>query len=71
MNATAVYEERVQVSRARLLWAARRGITLGHLLARAHEDTHVHGVADCPVCGGHLAARALDARCDDCGAHLS
>ena len=68
MSATAVYEERVQVSRERLPWAG--GITLAQLLARAHEDVHTRSTAACPVCGGALAPRDLEAHCDDCGTWL-
>ena len=70
--ATGVYEEKVHVRRERRPCAGPRGITLGQLLARAHEAvasgaTH----AQCPVCGGRLIAESLEARCDDCGSRLA
>jgi len=45
--------------------------TLGQLLTRAHEAAHARGTADCPVCGGTLAANLVDASCEDCGSRLS
>jgi hypothetical protein len=60
MSATAVCEPPV---------ATR--LTLGELLTRAHEAGHAHGTAECPVCGGTLAANVADASCDDCGSRLS
>ena len=71
MSATAVYEEQIQVSRERLPWARREGITLARLLARAHEDVQVRGTADCPVCGGALRVRGAAVGCDDCGSRLT
>ena len=68
MSATAVYEERVHVSRERLPWAGT--VTLAQLLARAHEGVQARGTADCPICGGQLTERALDSCCDDCGSRL-
>ena len=49
----------------------RSEVSLGQLLTRAREEVHAHGVADCPVCGGDLAPREFEARCDDCGSRLS
>jgi tRNA(Ile2) C34 agmatinyltransferase TiaS len=46
------------------------GLTLGQLLARAHEDAHAHGKADCPVCGGTLLSNGVDATCTSCGSRL-
>ena len=63
-------EEQVQVRRERRPCAGPRGITLGQLLARAHEGVHAHGAAECPVCGGLLEPRGLDARCGSCGSTL-
>ena len=60
----AVCEEQVRKPRERR--PACGGISLGELLARAHE-----GSADCPVCGGSMAASLLDAECGDCGSRVS
>jgi hypothetical protein len=60
MSATVLCEKPAQTQQEQL----------GQLLARAHEDVQAHGVADCPICGGTLAAWGADARCDDCGARL-
>ena len=46
------------------------GVTLGQLLARAHEDLHANGKADCPVCGGTLLSNGVDAECTSCGSRL-
>ncbi len=70
MSATAVYDGRVQMPRARVPWAGRRGITVAQLLARAHEDVQARGVADCPVCGGALRPAGGDAECSTCGSRL-
>ena len=70
MTATAVCEEQVQVLRERRPCAGPRGVTLGQLLARAHEDVHAGRAADCPVCGGALVAHGVHARCEDCGSRL-
>jgi hypothetical protein len=48
----------------------RSGVTLEQILARAHEAAHADGVTGCPVCGGDMTPRELDAHCDDCGARL-
>jgi len=69
MSATALYEEQVQVSRERLPWASRS--TLALLLARAHEDVHARGAADCPVCGGVMERAGVQAICASCGSRLS
>jgi hypothetical protein len=71
MSATAVCDQQVQIRRERRPCALPGGITLGQLLTRAHEDVHARGAADCPVCGGTLAARGVHAHCDDCGSQLS
>ena len=71
MSATAVCEEQVQPRRERRPCALPGGVTLGELLTRAHEDVQAYGSADCPVCGGTLAAASVGARCDDCGSRLS
>ena len=71
MSATAVCDPQIQIRRERHPCALPGGITLGQLLTRAHEAAHVRGTADCPVCGGTLAAQELDARCRDCGSRLS
>jgi ssDNA-binding Zn-finger/Zn-ribbon topoisomerase 1 len=71
MSATAVCEEQVQVRRERRPCATPGAAALGQLLTRAHEAAHTYGAADCPVCGGTLAAHAVEARCDDCGSRLS
>ena len=49
----------------------RSGVTLEQVLARAQEDVHLHGVAECPVCSGDLMPHDVDAHCDDCGSRLS
>ena len=59
MSATAVCEV-----------SAVAGLTLGQLLARAHEAVHDHGKADCPVCGGMLLSHGVDAECTSCGSRL-
>ncbi len=59
MSATAVCEQPVATS-----------LSLGELLARAHEDVHTRGVADCPVCGGALVQSGVDAECTVCGSRL-
>ena len=46
------------------------GVSLGQLLARAHEDAQAHGKADCPVCAGTLLSNGADARCTSCGSRL-
>ena len=60
MSATAVCEP---------LFAT--GVTLGQLLARAHEDVQANGKADCPVCGNTLLSNGVDAECTSCGSRLS
>ena len=47
------------------------GVTLGQLLTRTHNSVLSAVEADCPVCGGTLAAHGLEGRCDDCGTRLS
>ena len=49
----------------------RAELSLGELLARAHEDVGAHGVADCPVCGGALTSVGADAQCNACGSRLA
>jgi tRNA(Ile2) C34 agmatinyltransferase TiaS len=72
MSATAVCEEQVQVRRERRPCAGPEGVTLGQLLARAHEAVQAGGVADCPFCSGTIRAHgALGGRCDDCGSGLA
>jgi hypothetical protein len=61
MSATAICPEPLTL---------RGGLTLDELLTRAYEDAQAYGGTDCPVCGGHLGPRELDAGCDDCGARL-
>jgi hypothetical protein len=64
-------EEQVQVRRERRPCAGSRGISLGQLLARAHESVHEHGSADCPVCGGSLEPSTGGASCTRCGSRLA
>ena len=71
MSATAICEEQVQVRRERRPCARPRGLTLGQILTRAHEDVHARGAADCPVCRGTLVSHMGEARCGDCGSRLS
>ena len=59
MSATAVYEPPVAT-----------GLTLGLLLARAHEAVQANGKADCPVCGGTLLSNGVDSECTSCGSRL-
>jgi tRNA(Ile2) C34 agmatinyltransferase TiaS len=59
MSATAICELPVAI-----------GLNLGQLLARAHEDVHATGKADCPVCGGTLLSNGGDAECTSCGSRL-
>jgi len=47
-----------------------RGVAIGELLERAHEETQAHGVAECPVCSGDLRAQSHGVRCADCGTRL-
>jgi hypothetical protein len=70
MSATAVCEEQLQVRRERRPCGGPAGITLGQLLTRAHEGVHARGIADCPVCGGTLELRGVDAHCTDCRSRL-
>jgi hypothetical protein len=49
----------------------RSELSLEELLGRAYEDVQVHGVADCPVCGGVIDACDVDAICASCGSRLS
>ena len=46
------------------------GLTLGHLLTRAHEDVRADGKADCPVCGSTLLSNGGDAECTSCGSRI-
>jgi tRNA(Ile2) C34 agmatinyltransferase TiaS len=46
------------------------GLTLGQLLAQAHEDVREHGVADCPTCGHSMRGTGYEARCDYCDSRL-
>lgn len=71
MIATAVCEEQVPVRRERRPCARPGAVTLGQILTRAHEAVHARGAADCPVCGGTIAATLVDASCEDCGSRLS
>ena len=59
MSATAVCETPVAT-----------GLTLGQLLARAHEDVQANGKADCPVCAGTLLSNGTDAECTSCGSRF-
>ena len=63
-------EDRASVRRERPVWARPAGVTLGQLLARAHEAVHAGASTTCPACGGELAARGLESRCVDCGSRL-
>ena len=71
MNATAVCEEPVQVRRERRPCLRPGAVTLGQLLTRTHNAVLSGVEADCPVCGGTLVARDLEATCGDCGTRLS
>lgn len=66
----AVLENQSQVRRERRPCGGHGSVTLGQLLTRAHEAVRTSGTAACPVCGGHLAADGVDARCGDCGSRL-
>ena len=46
------------------------GLTLRQLLARAYEDAHANGRAECPVCAGTLLSSGVDAECTSCGTRL-
>jgi hypothetical protein len=70
-GATAVCEEHVRVERERRPCAGPRGVTIGQLLARAHEAAHAGRAADCPVCGGSLSKAGPAAHCGDCGTRLA
>ena len=71
MAVTAVCEEQVQVRRERRPCLRPGGVTLAQLLTRTHNAVLSGVEADCPVCGGTLGAKDLEARCGDCGARLS
>jgi hypothetical protein len=71
MAATALFEEQIQMRRDRRPCDLTDGITLGQLLTRAHEAVHARGAADCPVCGGVLERRGVQAVCGSCGSSLS
>ena len=47
------------------------GITLGQLLTRTHDAMLSGEEADCPVCGGTLAAHGREARCGECNTRLA
>jgi len=70
MSTAAICEPAVAVRRDRRPCAGPRGITLGQLLTRAHEDVHARGTAACPICGGSLQVDGVDARCADCSSRL-
>lgn len=46
-------------------------VTIGQLLARAHEAAQARAAADCPVCGAAMSPHGREARCGDCGSRLS
>ena len=71
MAATAVCEEQVQVRRERRPCLRPAGITLGQLLTRTHDAMLSGEEADCPVCGGTLAAHGREACCRDCNTRLA
>ena len=71
MSATAVCEEQVQVRRERRPCGQPAGVTLGKLLARAHEAVETGTAVDCPVCGGAMNPRLRESECGDCGSRLS
>jgi tRNA(Ile2) C34 agmatinyltransferase TiaS len=47
------------------------GLTLERRLAAVLAAAEAGEQADCPVCRGHMAFVAGEARCDDCGSRLS
>jgi len=47
-----------------------RGLTLEQRLDRAWAELRAGGRADCPVCGGHMAAADDAAECGGCGSEL-
>ena len=70
-TAPALCEEPVVVRRERRPCAGPGGVTLGQLLARAHEAVHAGASASCPMCGGALEAQGFSSRCNDCGSQLA
>ncbi len=69
--AAGVCEEQVSERRDRRPCARTGGVTIGQLLARAHEGVHANATADCPLCGGAMHHVALEARCVSCGSRLA
>jgi tRNA(Ile2) C34 agmatinyltransferase TiaS len=66
----AICEEQVSVQRERRPCAHPGGVTLGQLLARAHEAVQAGAATGCPVCGRTLEAHGRECRCDHCGTRL-
>ena len=71
MSATAICDEQVQVRRERRPCAVSSGITIGQLLARAHEDVLARGTGVCPVCSSVMERAGAQAACASCGSRLS
>lgn len=69
-TAQTLCEEQAPVRRERRPCARPGGVTLGQLLARAHEDVQAGSLASCPLCGGALEPHGREGRCGDCGTRL-
>ena len=70
-TAAAVCEEQAPPRRERRPCSRPGGVTIGQLLARAHEAAQGEAPASCPVCGDALERRSLEAACTGCGSRLS
>jgi hypothetical protein len=70
-TAPAVCEEQLAVRRERRPCARPGGVTIGQLLARAHEALQAGAAASCPMCGGAMERHGLQGQCNDCGTQLA
>jgi hypothetical protein len=68
--AAAVCEEQVQVRRERRPCARPGGMTVGQLLARAHEAIQLGARVSCPVCEGRVEPHGGEGLCGSCGTRL-
>lgn len=58
------------IRRERRQCAGPGGVTLGQLLARAHEAVHAGAATGCPMCSGAIEAHGREAHCGSCGTRL-
>ena len=70
-TAAALCEEPMPVRRERRPCGAPGRRHARRSCSRARTRPCRRRAADCPVCGGPLAAHGLEARCDDCGSRLA